>query len=216
MTVDLLGDAAIVVTFAADVSASANDRVHALAASLREQPIAPAAPAIEIVPAMVSLTLHVPPGEAARLLPLVRARAGALPAAVARVEGRVHEIPVAYGGAGGPDLADVSARAGLAPGDVARRHAAGLYRVYMLGFLPGFAYLGDVEAAIAAPRRATPRAAVPAGSVGIAGTQTGVYPRESPGGWQIVGRTSLPMFDAAAGARLQAGDRVRFVIEDIA
>lgn len=216
MTVDLLGDAAIVVTFAPDVSAAANDRVHALAASLEERPLAPSLPEIEIVPAMVSLTLHVPPGEAAGLLPLVRARAGALPAAAPRVEGRVHEIPVTYGGAGGPDLAEVAARAGCSPEEAARRHAAGLYRVYMLGFLPGFAYLGDVEATIAAPRRATPRSNVPAGSVGIAGTQTGVYPRESPGGWQIVGRTTLSMFDAAAGARLQAGDRVRFVIEDIA
>jgi len=215
MTVDLLGDAAIVVTFAREVSAAANDRVHALAASLRERPLG-AVSDIEVVPAMVSLTLHVPPGDAADLAPLVRARVEEMGDAPVASEGRIHEIPVRYGGDDGPDLEDVAVFAGLSRQDVVARHAAGLYRVYMLGFLPGFAYLGDVEAAIAAPRRATPRAVVPVGSVGIAGTQTGVYPRESPGGWQLIGRTSVPMFDLATGARLQPGDRVRFVVERIA
>jgi inhibitor of KinA len=96
---------------------------------------------------------------------------------------------------------------------VVRRHSSTLYHVYMLGFLPGFAYMGAVDVSIAMPRRAAPRAVVPAGSVGIAGRQTGVYPSPSPGGWRLVGRTPWRMFDVgrASPALLAAGDTVRFV-----
>jgi KipI family sensor histidine kinase inhibitor len=127
--------------------------------------------------------------------------------------GRVVEIPVVYGGEAGPDLADVAAFAKCTPEAVIERHASKLYRVYMLGFLPGFAYMAHVDATIAAPRHASPRLRVAAGSVGIAGAQTGIYPRESPGGWQIIGRTSLTLFDAAKTppALLAPGDQVRFV-----
>ena len=127
--------------------------------------------------------------------------------------GRVVDVPVVYGGEAGPDLADVAAFAGCTPEAVIERHASKLYRVYMLGFLPGFAYLAHVDSTIAAPRRATPRLRVAAGSVGIAGAQTGIYPRDSPGGWQIIGRTPLTLFDAAqtTPALLAPGDQVRFV-----
>jgi inhibitor of KinA len=120
---------------------------------------------------------------------------------------------VCYGGAYGPDLDAVAAFAGCASHDVVQRHAAPTYRVYMLGFLPGFAYLGSVDARLAMPRRTAPRARVPAGSVGIAGLQTGVYPCDSPGGWQLVGRTPWRMFDVARSepALLRAGDLVEFV-----
>jgi KipI family sensor histidine kinase inhibitor len=123
---------------------------------------------------------------------------------------------VRYGGAEGPDLNDVAAFAGVDAREVIERHAAATYRVYMLGFLPGFAYLGQVDRLIAAPRRSSPRQQVPAGSVGIAGLQTGVYPQDSPGGWQIIGRTDVQMFDVGAGASLlQPGDRVRFIEEPL-
>lgn len=219
-SVDLIGDAALVVTFGATLSADANARVHMLAASLRDEPLPASAGIVrDIVPAMVSLTLHVQPGAAATLADALLERAHVVSTARAHDDlagdRAIHEIPVVYGGAGGPDLEAVAAFAGCSPGEVVARHSAGVYRVYMLGFLPGFAYLGDVEPSIAAPRRSTPRTAVPAGSVGIAGRQTGIYPQPSPGGWQLIGQTRVSMFDAVRGAVLQPGDRVRFVVESI-
>ena len=120
------------------------------------------------------------------------------------------EIPVTYGG---PDLDAVAAHAGCSTADVIARHSARTYRVYMLGFVPGFAYMGRVDPSIAAPRHRVPRERVPAGSVGIAGLQTGVYPVDSPGGWQLIGHTDTSMFDANRDqpSLLAAGDLVRFV-----
>jgi KipI family sensor histidine kinase inhibitor len=128
-------------------------------------------------------------------------------------EGRSVQVPIAYGGIHGPDLEAVAAFGCVSPWEAAQRHAAVEYRVYMLGFLPGFAYMGTVDSAIAAPRKATPRLRVPAGSVGIAGSQTGIYPMASPGGWQIVGRTPLPVFDPGReqATLFAPGDRVRFM-----
>jgi KipI family sensor histidine kinase inhibitor len=129
------------------------------------------------------------------------------------VHGRTIEAPVAYGSEAGPDLDAVAEWAGLSPAAVADRHASAEYRVFMLGFLPGFAYLGSVDDRIAAPRHATPRLRVPAGSVGIAGRQTGIYPRDSAGGWQIIGRSPLQVFepDKVPAALFKPGDTVRFV-----
>ena len=123
------------------------------------------------------------------------------------------EIPVRYGGAHGPDLESVAAHAGCSTEEVIARHSHRTYRVYMLGFVPGFAYMGRVDPSIAAPRHRVPRERVPAGSVGIAGQQTGVYPVDSPGGWQLIGHTTTIMFDAAreTPSLLAAGDLVRFV-----
>lgn len=122
-------------------------------------------------------------------------------------------VPVVYGGEYGPDLPEVAGRAGLDPEKVAARHCAAVCQVYMLGFAPGFAYLGGLDPALATPRRATPRPVVPAGSVGIAGEQTGVYPRALPGGWQLIGRTPLELWNpsCAEPALLTPGRRVRFV-----
>jgi antagonist of KipI len=130
--------------------------------------------------------------------------------------GRDVEIPVVYGGADGPDLAEVAARAGITAVDVVAAHAAPAYHTFMLGFMPGFAYLGPVAESIATPRRPTPRLRVPAGSVGIAGRQTGIYPREYPGGWAIIGRTNVTLFDPSRSpaAHIRPGDRVRFVPVD--
>ena len=104
-------------------------------------------------------------------------------------------IPVCYGGDLGPDLPQVAAFAKMSADEVVQRHAGATYRVFMLGFVPGFAYLGMVDPDIAMPRRATPRVRVPMGSVGIAGVQTGIYPAETPGGWQLIGQTPLRPFD---------------------
>ena len=122
------------------------------------------------------------------------------------------EIAVRYGGDDGPDLEAVAQWAGCAPSSVIDRHSSQTYRVYMLGFVPGFCYMGRVDHRIAAPRRRVPRERVPAGSVGIAGEQTGVYPIESPGGWQLIGRTTAVMFDPQRPdpSLLHPGDLVRF------
>jgi len=126
---------------------------------------------------------------------------------------RVVEVPVTYGGDAGPDMPEVAAMTGISEADVASRHADATYRVFMLGFLPGFAYMASVDEHITMPRRASPRVRVPAGSIGIAGRQTGVYPIESPGGWQIVGRTPLSVFDPTRSqpCLFAPGDSVRFV-----
>ena len=135
-------------------------------------------------------------------------------------------VPVCYGGELGPDLAAVAAFANMSPQDVITIHASATYRVFMLGFMPGFAYMGVLDPRIAMPRRSTPRVRVPCGAVGIAGSQTGIYPAETPGGWQLIGRTPLKPFDrdppgtvpvpagrccpirADRAGRIRAGDRV--------
>ena len=125
---------------------------------------------------------------------------------------RALEIPVCYEPAFAPDIAGVSDHARLTEEQVIAMHCGGDYNVYFLGFSPGFGYLGGLPAQLHVPRRATPRSHVDAGSVGIAGGQTGIYPNDSPGGWQLIGRTPLRMFDPAATtpSRLRPGDRVRF------
>lgn len=127
--------------------------------------------------------------------------------------GRLIEIPVCYGGAVGPDLADVARHTGLTPERVIELHSGAEYTVYFLGFSPGFPYLGGMPAELATPRLPAPRKYVPAGSVAIGGSQTGVYPMASPGGWRLIGRTGLRLFDpeAVPPALLRMGAHIRFV-----
>lgn len=127
--------------------------------------------------------------------------------------GRVVEIPVCYGGIYGEDLAFVAEHAGLSEEEVVKIHSGRDYRIYMLGFLPGFPYLGGMDERIFTPRLSNPRTKIPAGSVGIGGEQTGIYPMESPGGWQLIGRTPLKLFDPEQGGKrlYEAGDTIRFV-----
>jgi len=192
----------------------ANARAHALAAHLRRD-----APAWlrDLVPAWDSLGVFFDP--AAVSPDVVKAwltarRDDAATAAAATA--RVVEIPVHYGGEHGIDLDDAAKELGLTPAALIDRHAAPLYTVAMIGFAPGFPYLAGLDPALALPRLATPRSRVPAGSVGIGGAQTGIYPRESPGGWRLLGRTPLRLFDPARAAPslLAPGDRVRFVAID--
>ena len=139
--------------------------------------------------------------EVAERLPTTNVRSGA-----------TVEIPVLYGGEMGPDIGDVASFGGCTVDDVIAWHAAVTYRVYLVGFVPGFAYLATVDPRIAAPRRATPRVAVPVGSVAIASSQTGIYPDATPGGWNIIGRTPVLPFDPGSRmpSLLKAGDQVRF------
>ncbi|MBV9217465.1 MAG: 5-oxoprolinase subunit PxpB [Acidobacteria bacterium] len=126
---------------------------------------------------------------------------------------RLVEIPARFGGDYGPDLALLAERTGLTEDEVVELFTIRAYYVYMLGFLPGFSYMGEVDERIAAPRRDSPRTLVPRGSIGIAGRQTGIYSLDSPGGWQLIGRTDVSMFDPAADepTYLRTGDDVRFV-----
>ena len=127
--------------------------------------------------------------------------------------GRLVEIPVYYGGKYGPDMDVIKASSGLTEADIIERHSAAEYLVCMMGFIPGFAFLSETDAALHHPRRETPRTHVPAGSVGIAGWQTGIYGLESPGGWQIIGQTPVIMFEKNRPEPflVKAGDRIRFV-----
>lgn len=126
--------------------------------------------------------------------------------------GAVIIIPVCYGGAFGPDLEEVAQLHQLTTQEVIALHSAAVYKVYMIGFVPGFAYLGGMNEMLATPRKATPRKVIPAGAVGIAGKQTGIYPLATPGGWQLIGQTPLKLFDAERPqpALLKAGDQVIF------
>ncbi len=208
------GDAALVVTLEPEgIDPAVNARAIALAAALAARAI----PGVrDIVPAYCSVAVHFHPlaTDVVQLTRAIDAAAAAADATAAPPEAApLREVPVCYDESFGPDLADVARFARLAAADVIRRHAGREYRVYMLGFLPGFAYMGTVDGVIAAPRRSTPRPVVPAGSVGIAGLQTGVYPVSSPGGWQIIGRTPVRPFDPMRTEPFLfgPGDRVRFV-----
>jgi inhibitor of KinA len=208
------GDAAIIVEFAERIDPTINARAIALAEALRAIP----QPGIrDVVPTFRSVAIYFDPLQTDhdRLMERVRALASteAEPPSLAAVPLR---IPVRYGGEFGPDLAEVARFAHLTDAEVVALHASATYRVFMLGFLPGFAYLGTVDARIAAPRRATPRASVPAGSVAVAGVQTGIYPSETPGGWQIIGRTSIKPFDLSRSEPcvFKAGDAVQFFAVD--
>lgn len=129
-----------------------------------------------------------------------------------RAEGKIHDIPVIYGGEQGPDLSFVALNAGLTEEDVIQIHTSVLYRVFMIGFLPGFCYLGGLDKRLETKRLDVPRMVIPAGSVGIAGMQTGVYPEKSPGGWRIIGKTDFKFFNPETGTifPVRHGDRVRF------
>lgn len=134
----------------------------------------------------------------------------------ADIRNELHFVPVVYGGPEGPDLDYVAKANGLTPGDVIKIHSSVDYRVHMLGFMPGFCYLGGMDPAIECPRKKKPRLKIEKGSVGIAGGQTGIYPSESPGGWQIIGRTGFEFYKPGTSEPfpVKAGDLIRFVPVD--
>lgn len=204
------GDQAVTVEWGSTIDEHINRQVHAFARKVE----ALSHPAItEVVPTYRSATVHYRPEvlsyeELKHLLaPLAQG------SAEEAEELPVVEIPVCYGGEYGPDLLEVAQHCSLTPEEVIARHTAPTYRIYMLGFTPGFPYLGGMDPSIAAPRRKEPRIHILAGSVGIAGEQTGVYPIVSPGGWQLIGRTPLRLFDPQKEQPilLSAGAGIRFV-----
>jgi KipI family sensor histidine kinase inhibitor len=201
------GDTALVCEAPPPATPESQRRVWAAAEAARGWPHV-----IEVVPGMNNLTIVFDPLQADRDALETQLRSAWDLAGEATVNSREVEIPVRYGGVDGPDLAVVAQHTGLSEEDVVRRHCSGEYVVFFLGFQPGFAYLGGLDEALHAPRRREPRLAVPAGSVGIGGAQTGIYPAISPGGWQLIGRTALTLFDPARmpSTLLQPGDTVRF------
>lgn len=204
------GDSALLVEFAARIDPAINDAAIALAGQIERR----CGSAVrDAVVGYCSVTLYFDPlaTDPAWLEAEAREAAEEMEQPPPP-ESALVEVPVCYGGEWGPDLPDVAAFAGCTEGEVIERHAAVTYRVYLLGFLPGFPYMAEVDPRIAAPRRGTPRTAVPAGSVGIAGGQTGIYPSVTPGGWNIVGRTPVRPFDPDRREPFlfRPGDRVRF------
>lgn len=211
-----MGDQALIVEFGDRVDPALSAEIAAVAQRLREsRPIG----VRDVVPAYSTLALHYDP---------TAVGAGTLPyeALVATIESwlktqtavtppasRLVEIPVCYGGAFGEDLEALALKRNLSVEEVIAIHSGAVYHVHMLGFVPGFAYLGGLDARLATPRRDMPRLHVPAGSVAIGGAQTGVYPLDTPGGWHLIGRTPLHLFkpNAMPPSLLNAGDAVRFV-----
>ena len=209
-----LGDSALTLEFGATIDPALNAQVMAARDALATFHLEGIG---DIVPTYRSLTVHFDPLtiERATLVKHMLAAAEAVPEKSA-LAGR-RELPVRFGGAAGPDLESVAAATGRSAGEIIATLCALELRVYMIGFLPGFPYLGDLPEWLRLPRLATPRTAVPAGSVAIAGQQAAVYPWQSPGGWHLLGHTETMMFDATNPTRpalLAPGDIVRFVALD--
>jgi len=205
-----VGDATFVVEFEERIDPAVNACAVATADAIR----AAAIPGVrDVVPTYRSVAIYFDPLRTdtdALLERITHEAESAGPGTV--LPGEPVRIPVCYGGDLGPDLPQVAAFAKLSEDEVVRLHGTATYRVFMLGFVPGFAYLGMVDPRIAMPRRATPRVRVPCGSVGIAGVQTGIYPAETPGGWQLIGRTPVRPFDPSRADPflMKAGDAVQF------
>ncbi len=210
-TISSLGDRALVVRLGDRIDRATFDRVQAFAQRLEARPVRGL---IEYVPAFTSLTIHYDPGQS-RLSEILSdlERLAELAAEAEPTEPRRIEIPACYGGPCGPDLEHVAQAHDLTCEQVIEIHSGCEYLVHMLGFAPGFPYLGGLSPQLATPRRETPRLRVPAGSLGIAGGQTGIYSLETPGGWQLIGRTPRVLFrpDAEPPTLLRPGDLVRFV-----
>jgi inhibitor of KinA len=213
MKITPLGDGALVVEVAEKIGDDALFHVQALVRELERNPLPGT---IEIVPAFTTVAVFYDLAKIGSLAALRNELVARVPRTIPRKDksvGREIVIPVCYGGDFGPDLAEVAAHAGLAENAAIALHRGAKYRVHAVGFAPGFPYLAGLPEKLHIPRRATPRLRVPAGSIGIGGAQTGVYPLATPGGWQLIGRTPLRLFrpeNETEPALLQPGDRVRF------
>ncbi|WP_303970323.1 5-oxoprolinase subunit PxpB [Sporosarcina ureae] len=222
LDIKVLGDSAIIIKLGEGIHPSIHQQVKNLSYLLDEYPFDGF---IESVPAYNSLAVYYSPylvyqsknGFQIDGTPIVKvtdyiqtlaAQISELPV----TEGRLVEIPVLYGGKFGPDLQIVAETHGMSIEEVIEIHTTPEYLVYMIGFAPGFPFLGGLDERIATPRKLTPRTSIPPGSVGIAGKQTGVYPLETPGGWQIIGRTPTDLFvpDMSPPSLLQSGDKIKF------
>ena len=205
------GDSSLLIEFGKEICPETNRKISATVQLMREQHIEGV---VDVIPAFCSLLINYDPRvisykeirERMQALLKVDAKAG-------EQRKRVFEIPVCYGGEYGPDIANIAEHAGLSEEEVIRIHSSRDYLIYMLGFLPGFTYLGGLDERIHTPRLANPRLKINAGSVGIAGSQTGIYPLDSPGGWQLMGMTPVKTYDPERSVPIlfEAGDYIRFL-----
>ncbi len=210
------GDSGLVVEFGAEIDPAVNRAVYGFTAAFEKAAVSIRG-VTELVPTYRSVLIHfdpllLPPQQLQTEVGSVLAQLGDATAGTARPV-PLYRIPVAYGGEDGPDIERVAEHAGMDGDRLVEIHSGGVYQVYMLGFLPGFPYLGGMDQSIACPRLETPRVKVPAGSVGIAESQTGVYPADSPGGWNLIGKTPVPLFDPSEDppAAIEPGSFVQFV-----
>jgi len=204
----LLGESAAVLELEPPVTLASQQRIWGLVQRLEAVPAV-----VEVIPGMNNITVMLREPGTMALDAIERLQRWWEESEAILPDARRIEIPVVYGGDGGPDLADVARHAGLSEKQVVEKHSQVDYVVYFIGFQPGFPYLGGLAPELATPRRAEPRLSVPAGSVGIGGSQTGIYPLPTPGGWQIIGHTPLALFNPQKNppGLLAPGDTVRFV-----
>lgn len=205
------GDSSLLIEFGKEISPETNRKISATIQLMKEQHIEGV---VDMIPAFCSLLVNYDPRvisydeirERMQALVRVDARAG-------ETRKRIFEIPVCYGGEYGPDIQNIAEHAGLSQEEVIQIHSSRDYLIYMLGFLPGFTYLGGLDERLHTPRLANPRIRIPAGSVGIGGSQTGIYPLDSPGGWQLMGMTPVKTYDPSRETPIlvEAGDYIRFV-----
>ncbi|MCI6004051.1 MAG: 5-oxoprolinase subunit PxpB [Blautia sp.] len=208
------GDSSLLVEFGNEISPAINKKITTTLNLMREQHIEGV---VDVIPAFCSLLINYDPRVISyeelkdRMMGLVK-----MEGQTGQDRKRIFEIPVCYGGEYGPDIASIAAHAGLSEEEVIRIHSSRDYLIYMLGFLPGFCYLGGLDERIHTPRLANPRIKINAGSVGIGGSQTGIYPLDSPGGWQLMGMTPVRTYDPGREVPilLEAGDYIRFVPVD--
>lgn len=214
-----VGDNCIFVKFGAEISPAIHKKVKRLADYLEQNPFPGY---VEFVATYTGVAVNYDPWTIKRTLAAGKSIFSVVGAELEKyIEASANlpetkpdlvEIPVCYGGEYGPDLEFVAKHCGMSEQEVIKRHTSVEYLCYMIGFCPGFPYLGGMDPKIATPRRQTPRLSIPARSIGIAGQQTGGYPLSTPGGWQIIGRSAIEMYDATAEkpTLLKAGDLVRF------
>lgn len=205
------GDSALVIEFGNNISKEIHNKVRAMKIAIESNKVDGI---IEITPTYRSLMIHYNPLEVgySKLVESIKSIENRLSEIEIPIP-KVIEIPVLYGGEFGPDIKNVATHNGISVEEVIRIHTSKEYLIYMLGFTPGFPYLGGMDNKIATPRLKIPRTKISSGSVGIAGSQTGIYPVDSPGGWQIIGRTPLKLYDGNSEKPilLNSGDYLKFV-----
>jgi len=208
------GDSALLVEFGNEINKEINQKITAVVKIIKEQHIEGI---VELIPSFCALVINYDP----RVISYdeIKKRVESifeLDIAVGETKKRVFEIPVCYGGEYGPDIENIANNAGLSVEEVIKIHSSRDYLIYMLGFLPGFCYLGGLDERIHTPRLANPRLKINAGSVGIGGSQTGIYPLDSPGGWQLMGMTPVKTYDPDREVPIlvEAGDYIRFIPVD--
>lgn len=205
------GDSSILITFGNEINEEINRKITTIVQLMHDQQIEGV---VDMIPAFCSLLINYDP----RIISYEKMRKRMQEMVKMDVKGgagrkRVFEIPVCYGGEYGPDMENIASHAGLTEREVIDIHSSKDYLIYMLGFLPGFCYLGGLDERIHTPRLANPRVKISAGSVGIGGSQTGIYPMDSPGGWQLMGMTPVKTYDPEREKPIlvEAGDYIRFI-----